>query len=253
MKTITLQDLIDQENLMLSVAGKEYGESFKNALDFNALLQTFLKEVKVDAWIFSIFLSQIRKHHTLAIFSSVKLHHTQAMLNLRQILEAGVNAAYAIANQNKDGFVKKRENGFLDAPENFAKKRYDWIEKSYKKHSDFIKHMKGEINKTVAHSNIIYGFQNFDYSKMDKYIFEMPFFDIKDNFKVKTDLWLAGNIALGLMDLFYGVNKDYNLLTFSSDFQSELNKYEQVNKKIKDEFIKTERIQKAMNQKFNKK
>ena len=58
-----------------------------------------------------VFLSQIKKYHTLALFSVARLHHIQAMLNLRQVLEAGVNAAYGLANPNQDDFVIKNASG----------------------------------------------------------------------------------------------------------------------------------------------
>jgi hypothetical protein len=42
--------------------------------------------------------SQLKKYHLLAIFSFVRLHQVQGLMNLRQPLEAAVDAAFAVAH-----------------------------------------------------------------------------------------------------------------------------------------------------------
>ncbi len=80
----TIEDILVAEREMIPLAEKQYGDAFRNASGFNNLLNNFLKSANPDTWIFIMFLSQIKKHHTLALFSVVRLHHIQAMLNLRQ-------------------------------------------------------------------------------------------------------------------------------------------------------------------------
>lgn len=83
-----------------------YGPYFSNASEFIEMLSTgMIKSIDPDRDLFAIFLSHIQKHLTLALFSALRLHHVQAMMNLRQVLEAGACAAYAIANQNHADFA----------------------------------------------------------------------------------------------------------------------------------------------------
>lgn len=62
-------------------------------------------------------------------------------MNLRQVLEAGTCAAYAIAHIDPEVFADIDEEGLLDASKELAKKRYKWLEKNLKSGSDAIKRM----------------------------------------------------------------------------------------------------------------
>lgn len=236
-------EIIESEREMVLAGADRYGDYFINAYEFNVLLQTFIKSVDPDRFIFAMFLAQIRKHQALALFSSLRLHHIQAMMDLRQVLEAGSCAAFAIANPERGGFADLAENGILDASQELTRKRYKWLEENFSKGSEAIKNMKGGINESTAHSNIIYAHNNFHFDGGEK--FGTPFFDIEDDYLVKTDLWQIGNIAMGLMDLFYGVNSELNVIKFIKDFVPQLKKLEADNHKLKAEMMATERYKKA--------
>ncbi len=122
---------------MVLEAEAKYGTPFKNALGFNHLLGDFIKEATPGAWIFVMFLSQIRKSLTLAVFSAVRLHEVQARMNQRHAIEAGVNAAYALANPNPKDFYIEDEQGTLHSPQRLMNKRYRWLEQNHKNYSDF--------------------------------------------------------------------------------------------------------------------
>jgi hypothetical protein len=98
-KQTTIGDIIESEHLMLSTAPQRYGAYYRIALDLSVILSSAVKSIDCDHAIFARFLSQVAKHHLLAVFSTVRLHHIQAMMNLRQVLEAGACAAFAIASQ----------------------------------------------------------------------------------------------------------------------------------------------------------
>ncbi|RMF92725.1 MAG: hypothetical protein D6734_11670 [Candidatus Schekmanbacteria bacterium] len=248
-KQDTIEDIVESEKQMVLHGVERFGNYFINAKEFNTLLQQFVKSVNPDRFIFVMFLAQIHKHHLLALFSSVRLHHIQAMMNLRQVLEAGSCAAYAIANPNPAGFADIDEHGIINPTKRLAKKRYDWLEANFKKGSDAIKRMKDQINKAAAHSNIVTAHNNFRFdSRRGKPI--TTFFDIEDDYLVKTDLWQIGNIAMGLMDLFYGANKDLNVIQFADDFIPRLKTLEIKNQRLKEEIIQSERYKKA--QKYEK-
>lgn len=242
-KQATFGDIIDSEREMFLTATERYGDFFINASEFNVLLNEFIKSVNPDRFIFAMFLSQIRKHTTLALLSTVRLHHVQTSMNLRQVLEAGSCSAYAIANTKREDFVDIDKNGFLDPSQKLASKRYEWLEKNFPAGSTAILNMKKTINSSSAHSNIVYAHNNFRFDeKTDK--FSTPFFDIEDEYWVKTDLWTIGNIVMGLMDLFYGVNKDRNVIKFIDDFVPRLKALEKENHRLKTLMMGTDRLKK---------
>jgi len=249
-KQSTIGEILDSEREMVLKGAECYGEYFVNAADFNHLLNEFLKSIDPDRFIFAAFLSQVRKHHTLALFSAVRLHHTQTMMNMRQVLEAGACAAYAIANTDVADFGDN-DQGIINPSDTLTKKRYKWLEDNYKTGSDAIKRMKGSINNSAAHSNIVYAQKNFKFNA-ESGSFETPFFDMEDDYHVKTDLWMIGNVIMGLMDLFYGVNKDLDVLKFADDFIPRLKALEKQNEKLKNEMMQSDRYKVAQESKEKK-
>ena len=240
-KQNTIGGIIESEKQMALNAAERYGAYFVNAFEFNGLLQDFIKSIDPDRFIFAMFLGQIRKHHLLAIFSAVRLHHIQAMLNLRQALEAGSCAAYAIANPGQAGFADVADDGLIGASQDLTKKRYQWLETNFKAGSDAIKNMKGLINKSTAHSNIVYAHKNFSFDNTGRK-FITPFFDFEDDYHVKSDLWQMANIAMGLTDLFYGVNKSIGVIKFVDEFIPRLKALEAENLRLKMEMMSNQRF-----------
>lgn len=249
-KQSTFDEIIESEKDMLLHASDVYGNYFINAFEFNILLNNFIKPVDdIEKFIFIAFLTQIEKHHTLALFSSVRLHHIQTGMNLRQVLEAGAWAAYAMGNKKKEKFYEQDIDGTSKVPEKLQKARNDWIEQNFKDGSDAIRRSKNLINSSVAHSNIIYSFQNFSVKKIDDNRgFSMSFFDHYDELIVKTDLWFIANIALGLLDLFYGINKKYKVFKFVDDFMPRFKNLVKQNNGLKLEMMKNPRISKFVSQ-----
>ena len=239
-KQSTNGEILESEREMVLKGAERYGDYFNNASDFNALLNQFVKSIDPDRFIFAMFLSQIRKHHTLALFSAIRLHRIQAMMDLRQVLEAGSCAAYAIAHTNQADFAGTNEAGLLDPSKKLAQKRYKWLERNFKEGSEAIKRMKLNINNSTAHSNIVYADSNFQFDDRQRR-FETPFFDIEYEYLVKTDLWQIGNIAMGLMDLFYGINKGLSVIKFLDDFIPRLKRHQVDNQKLEAEMMGSER------------
>jgi hypothetical protein len=244
-KQSNMGDMLDSEREMVLLGAERFGDYFINASEFNVLLQDFVKSVDPDRFIFAMFLSQIRKHHTLALWSVVRLHHIQGMMDLRQVLEAGSCAAYAIADPTQNSFADIDENGIIDASQDLTKKRYAWLDANFPEKSNAIKTMKGLINASTAHSNIISAHHNFKANETLKG-FETPFFDIEDEYLVKTDLWQIGNIALSLMDLFFGVNKGIEAIKFTEDFVPRLKELEVQNQALRAEMMATDRYKRSL-------
>jgi hypothetical protein len=110
----------------------------------------------------------------LALFSTVRLHKVQALMNLRQVLEAGACAAFAIANPDHKHFVDTDEHGILDPSQRLAKQRYAWLKENYPAGSDALEALKKQINLEAAHANLVTAQTNFrtDY---DEGWFAAPF------------------------------------------------------------------------------
>jgi hypothetical protein len=243
-KQSTIGEILDSEHEMALHAEEHYGEFYANANAFVALFGSFIKSIDRDRYIFAMFLSQARKHHMLALLSVVRLHHIQAMMDLRQVLEAGACAAYAIANTDPKDFADVDEQGILIPSQELTVKRYKWLDANFSAGSEAMKGMKEAINKSAAHSNIVYEHNNFQLGEGEQ-VFGTPFFDIEDDYYVKTSLWQSGNIALTLMDTFYGVAQKHGGIKFAEDFVSRLKEYEAQNHKLKEEMMATERYKKA--------
>jgi hypothetical protein len=64
------------------------------------------------------------------------------MMNLRQVLEAGASAAFALAHTETHHFADEDEHGLLDPSQALTKKRYRWLDQHYPDKSRWIKDTK---------------------------------------------------------------------------------------------------------------
>jgi hypothetical protein len=234
----TIGEIIDSEREMVLTARRRYGQYYYTALQCSILFSRLVKEITPDRWIFVNFLSLAKKHHTLALFSVVRLHKVQAMLNLRQTLGAGACAAFAIANPDHGHFVVADEQGILDPVP--AKKRYDWLDHHYPAGSAAIKESKDPINKFEAHANLINIYGNLH--TVDR----APFFDIEDEYHVKIDLWRVGQVALVLMGLFDEINEERNVIKFANDFWPSFKTLSESNNALRSEMMSSDRFKHAI-------
>lgn len=101
---MNLGELLEEEKRLVLSWGEEYWEYFTNTLDLFLLLNEAIDEINPDYLWFPIFLSNIKTHSLLAILSAIRLHHVEAMMNLRQVLENSVWAAYALHHKNETDF-----------------------------------------------------------------------------------------------------------------------------------------------------
>lgn len=241
-KQSTISEILDSEREMVLRGEERYGSYYVNAIEcINLISDGMIKSIDADRFVFAIFLSQIKKHLILSLFSAVRLHKVQAMMNLRQVLEAGACAAYAIANIDPADFADKKDDGTLDPSQTLTRKRYDWLDNNFPHGSTNIRRMKDVINKYVAHSNIVSAQQTFKHD-LEAGTFNTPFFDYEDDMWVKTDLWQIANIALGIIDLFYGVNQNLGVIKFRDGWLDTFQRLDRENKRLKTEMRAHERL-----------
>jgi hypothetical protein len=241
----TLEEIIESERLMLLASRERYGSYFGHARECSIFLSRSVTAVDHDRMMFSRFFSLMKKHHMLALLSILRLHKVQAMMNLRQVLEAGAAAAFAIANPELHHFADTDKQGLLDPAQALTKKRYQWLDQNYRQKSEWIKAKKEQINLSTAHANIVSSESTFRVADAGGMI-NAPFFDIEDEYTAKADLWQTGSIALTLVDLFYGVNQGRNVIEFCPGFTCHVGRLAQDNEALINEIKSTDRFKQAL-------
>lgn len=245
-KQDTIGDILTSEHEMVLHGAECYGDYFINASEFNHLLNDFIKSVdEPDKFIAMAFIFQIRKYHTLAFFSAIRRHHIQTSTNLRYVIEAGQWAAYAMGNAEREKFCSVDQNGIINVEDKHEKAMYKWLDDNFKVKADETRRLKKMISGAGAHSSITYAFQNFEMKPFEDAGFKTTFFDPKNDYWVKTDLWFVANTVLGLLDLFYGVNQQYKVFKLIDDFGPRFKKLVDENNRLKAEMMNTENYKRA--------
>lgn len=152
----SIEEIIKSERAMVRDGRARYGRYYKHARGATMYLTLCVEAVDNDrSETFGRLLSLIKKHHMLAFLSALRLHHVQAMMNLRHVLEAGAAAAYCIANPKVEDFVDIDEFGIMDPSKELTSKRYKWLDENYSARSGWIKEQKTLINDQSAHANLV--------------------------------------------------------------------------------------------------
>jgi hypothetical protein len=245
LKQSTFEEMIESERMLTLTADERYGKYSVHARDCAIFVSRCIISVDRGHIIFARFFSLTKKQLLLALLSTLRLHKVQAMMNLRQVLEAGAAAAFAIANPEQEHFAKTDQNGFIDPSQDLTKKRYDWLAQHFPEASDAMKEKKQLINNFAAHANIIVTAQTFDVNDAGSEI-SAPFFDVEDEYHVKTDLWQMASISIVLMDLLYGVNKTRGVVEFIPDFEFHLKRVYDQNVALLTEMQSTKRYERAL-------
>lgn len=238
------QEIVDSEHQMVLQARDRFGEFYVHAMDSTQCLDRSIKSISRDRAIFAAFFTQVKKHHALALLSSVRLHHVQAMMDMRQVIEAGAAAAYAIANPSSKGFVDISEDGIADSSQHLAGVRYKWLDENFANGSDALKNLKKILNSSTSHASLVYAYKNITPDASQGRL-EMSFFDKEDDYHVKSDLWFVANIVIGVTDLFYGVAKTHGGVVFADTFLSDLQALQLTNQRLKSEMMKSPRFVKS--------
>jgi hypothetical protein len=241
----TFESLWESEHSMLVNAQQRYDKHWQHARECTIFLSRCITSIDASRVIFGYFFSHMKKHHTLALFSAMRLHKVQAMMDLRQVLESGTAAAFAISNPEREHFADIDEQGILDPSQTLTKKRYAWLEANHPDKSLWIKETKDRINMSAAHANIVSANSVFSMPEDDN-IASAPFFDVEDEYHVRSDLWLIGGVALTLMDLLYGANRSIKKIGFTPTFLDSMHHYSAESDKLLDEMRQTERFKTAM-------
>lgn len=240
MPTMNLLEISEDENHFVREAPADYDKYFQHtqfAVDF---LHTFVKSASYESAFFFMFFASAEKHIILGALSGIRLHHIQANFNFRYATEAGAWAAYAMAHIDTAEFAVTEENGMLEPTKELKTKMYRWLKEKYPAGNSSLKRFKESTNRLSTHANIVDAHRNFGEVSQEK--ITTSFFDKYEEHHVKTDLWTAANLSMGLLDLFYGVNKDYPMLVFKEDFLAQMKRLKQENELLKAEMLNHPRL-----------
>src|SRR5712692_7168737 len=238
---LTIIDASRTEHKLLMDAKGRYGKAYENAENMVDLVWNFLKSIELEAWVFTSFLAQVQKFALLSLLSTVRQHNAQAQMNMRQVFEAGVLAAYALTEKDVAAYTYADKHGIGRVKENAKTKAYKWLEKNYKNYSDLIKIHKDEINNLWAHSNILLTPLNSQTRDQNK-TFLNSFFDEDDDFMTKNHLWFIANSCFGLLDLFAKVINTTKMAKLADDFEEKMKQYGDENETIKKELMQNPRL-----------
>jgi hypothetical protein len=240
MNDFLLTDISNTENELAANAQKEYGKYYDHAQYAVSFFHSFIKSAAYEGVFFSMFHASAEKHIVVGALSGIRLHHVQATLDFRYAAEAGCWAAYALAHPDPDRFAEKRDDGTIEPTKKLKEEMYKWIEEKYPSGNDSIKKFKDSLNKLSTHANIVDAHRNF--GEFGKENISTSFFDNSEEHHVKTDLWTAANLVMGLLDIFYGVNRDYPILVLQDDFLYRMKILKQTNNELKAEMMQHPRL-----------
>lgn len=235
--------MVESERLMVISAPQRYGEFYAHAEAAAIFFSLCLKSIDPDRWVFAQYHSLAKKHLMLAVFSTLRLHKVQSTMDLRQVLEAGAFASCAIAKSDPMEFVEVDSHGLVTQPKKLTNRLYGWLDKNYAAGSTNIKRWKDEINDTSAHANLIQASINVLVRERE---FAAPFFDLEDEYFVKTDLWRIGSVTLAVLDLYFGVVQDNPSVKLVDDFLDRFRDILQQNRALEAIMKSTDRYKRAM-------
>lgn len=235
-----LNEISATEDGFVASAAQEHGKYFEHAQYAIDFLHTFIKSTSYEGAFFLMFFAVVEKHIILGALSGVRMHHVQANFNFRYATEAGAWAAYALAHHDPSFFAAPEDDGTVEPTKDLKIKMYDWLDEKYPLGSASLKRFKESTNKLSTHANIVDAHRNFADFGREK--ISTTFFDRNEEHLIKTDLWSAANLAMGLLDLFYGVNRDYPQLVLQDDFLSRMRKLQNDNDTLKAEMMNHSRL-----------
>lgn len=241
----TLTEIIEGEHDKTLNALNKYRNNFAHNLSIFQLLENFFAELNVQQDIFPRLYYSTRNFYLLTLFSTIRLHHVQSSLNLRQLIESGTDAAYSIAFPDAKKFAITDEFGIMDSTKKLKSKRYKWLSKNYPTTSNAILRIKKPVQFS-SHSNLIDTNRGYKFlSSKEGAQIQVSYFDFEDDHMEKSALWQLANTTLAIMGLWYEVSLNYKSIEVISNFAEKHSELMQENQKIKEEIMKTERFQKA--------
>lgn len=216
-KEDSLEEIIESEKQIVIDAKEKFGMYYSHAVKVQYLLKTFIEDIISTNWYGSpAFIGQIKKHFTLALLSTLRLHDSQYQMNLRQMIEATSRAVFGIANSEKEHFFNKVEKGrAIKEGQKVSQEKYEWLEKNYSDFSGSLHGLKKLINRLGLHTGFATAHLSLNADEAKKednninrifcYFDNSNHFNSSDN-HIKQNLTVVSSLALLIMHLIYEAN-----------------------------------------------
>lgn len=244
-KDFSILDISEQEHKLVMTAKERYGEVFDILNELIKFLSGFFEIVNVhEAYIFLSYLSLTYNSLWLGLLSAVRFHQVQAAMNMRQALEAGEKAAYALTFSELDRFVMRNNDGTLEERKNLKNCCYKWLREDYPEESQKMKDLKNSISNLFVHANFVMTQSIIDFSDKE---FLLRWFDVENTPLVKASLWFLADITYDLIDLLAKVSSKRKNIKLITDFKTKMLEYNKAIEKIKEELIANPRFSKYLN------
>jgi hypothetical protein len=240
-----LIEIIASEHRLVLDAPSRHGRHYEHALEASFFLSNFVNAVDPGMEVFLMWMSQVKKHHLLALLSVVRLHHIQGTLDLRYTIEAATCAAYAIEHPSPLDFSEIDADGLLSPSQKNKTKQYKWLDKHFPAISKDIKGIKDLINQNSAHANLVNTSLNCLAPQQENYI-AAPFFDVTDEYYVRADLWRLANTARAIIALICQVAEGRKGIRFHHEFASIWEKLVRENDELLNELKQSDPYKRAM-------
>jgi len=247
LKQSTIDEIIDSEALLAATAASRYGMYYLHARNVTTFLSKCVASIDPGYDFFAGFYAHMKKHHLLALLAAVRLHHVQSQMNVRQVIEGGAWATYALTHTEPSYFVHIDGRGILRPTTDLSKKRDQWLVERFPKNWEHLRSLRSQINKYGTHANLVVSHKVLRLSEGGKE-WDMPFFDFTDDYHVYTDLWSIAGVAVTLMDMFLGANQPKHI-NFVEDFDDRLIELLNQNRLLQQEMHNTDRF-KEMQKRF---
>jgi len=210
----TFAKILAEETRLISEDDATRGDEENFALVcYQVLNEASWIKLEPDNFFFSLFLTQVRKHAGLSILSVARQHHVQALLDLRQTIEAATWMLFAMEHKEPTAFFMVDERGAATVTDAHKNRMRKWLDDGWSAGSSSLKTMKKAINGTCAHADVTYALNNFNTEN-----FSFTFFDQMDGPMKRSDFFFIGTCLWQIMDLAYGINQKHKAIEFSAEF-----------------------------------
>jgi hypothetical protein len=198
--------IADEERQMIVDAEAKYGRYYVNARQASLVLSNLVSKNTVNCEMFMRFFTQVKKFHTLALFSAVRRHRLQTQWNLRTFYEASVDTAYALVHTDPSLYFNSETKQPVD-PQKARARAYKWLEEGHPASSTHIKEAKDRINDHYSHASVTASHNNFVIVPNSDDQIWTPFFDREDVLKTQVELWSVAQAGLIVIDLLITIQK----------------------------------------------
>jgi hypothetical protein len=243
LKQGSVDEIVESEHLLALLASERYGMYYIHARNVSLFMSECIRSIDPGYDFFAGFYAHVKKHHFLALLSSVRLHHVQTQMDFRQVIEGGAWAAFALAHTDPGHFVSVDKDGILHPKSALATKRDRWLERNLNKTWLYLKRLRTQINDFGSHANIVIARKVLQLHESGR-DWNMPFFDITDDYYVHTDLWSLAGIGISVMDLWCGANTPPHIY-FIDQYDERMAELLNQNRLLQQEMRNTERFKQA--------